>query len=235
MSTHAALVVGVGPGLGWAAAKRLAKSGRKVAVSARSQDALEQLIASEPSLDMKAYASDATDPAAVTDLFERVEKERGELDVVVVNASAFMTDSILTLEPSTFEKMWRVGCFSGFLVGQAAAKRMAARGRGTIIFTGATAGIRGGASFAAFAAAKFGLRAVAQSMARELGPKGVHVAHVVIDGIIDAGRSAAYVAGKGPDAGLSADAIAETYLHLVDQPRSAWTHELDLRPYAERF
>jgi NAD(P)-dependent dehydrogenase (short-subunit alcohol dehydrogenase family) len=131
--------------------------------------------------------------------------------------------------------VWRTNCQAGFLVGQAAARRMAPRGKGTIIFTGATASLRGGANFAAFASAKFGLRAIAQSMARELGPKGIHVAHVIVDGIIDGPRSSGMLAGKGPDAGLSPDAIADTYAHLVDQQRSSWSFEVDVRPFAEKF
>jgi len=125
-----------------------------------------------------------------------------------------------------FEEVWRAGCYAGFLVGREAARRMTPRGKGTILFTGATASLRGGAQFAAFAAAKHGLRALAQSMARELGPKGVHVAHVVIDGRIDA---------RDDDSGLAPDAIAETYYRLHTQSRSAWTFEVDLRPWVEKF
>jgi NAD(P)-dependent dehydrogenase (short-subunit alcohol dehydrogenase family) len=138
-----------------------------------------------------------------------------------------------------FEKIWRLGCYAGFLFGREAARRMSPRGKGTILFTGATASVRGGAQFAAFAAAKNGLRAVAQSMARELGPKGIHVAHVVIDGMIDTAavrqRFAERVKDLGPEAMLATEAIAELYYQIHAQPRSAWTHEADLRPYGEKF
>jgi NAD(P)-dependent dehydrogenase (short-subunit alcohol dehydrogenase family) len=138
-----------------------------------------------------------------------------------------------------FEKVWRLGCYAGFLFGREAARRMAPRGKGTILFTGATASVRGGAQFAAFAAAKNGLRAVAQSMARELGPKNIHVAHVVIDGMIDSAATRARfperVKDLGPDAMLATDAIAELYHQLHAQPRAAWTFEADLRPWAEKF
>lgn len=209
MTKEAALVVGAGPGLGSAIARRLVKSGRKVAESSRKNPT---------------FPCDATDPSQVKQLVARVEDELGPLDVVVFNAGSFGMASILDLEPADFEAMWRSNAYAGFLVGREAARVMTPRGRGTILFTGATASLRGAARFAAFAAAKSALRAVAQSMARELGPKGIHVAHVVIDGTIGTGEGQ-----------LAPDAIAETYQHLVDQPRSAWTHELDLRPHGEKF
>lgn len=209
MTKEAALVVGAGPRLGAAIARRLVKSGRKVAESSRKNPT---------------FPCDATDPSQVKDLVARVEDELGPLDVVVFNAGSFRMASIVDLEPSEFEAMWRTNAFAGFLVGREAARVMVPRGKGTILFTGATASLRGGARFAAFAAAKFALRAVAQSMARELGPRGIHVAHVVIDGIIG-----------DAEGQLAPDAIAESYQHLVDQPPSAWTLELDLRPSGEKF
>lgn len=233
MANQTAVVVGVGPGLGWAVTKKLARNGFDVIASARTKEKLDDLVKTEKDLGdhIKTIACDATDAASVKDLFAKAK----DVEVAVFNAGAFGMRPFLELDDAEMERMWRVNCLAGFHVGQEAARAMVPRGKGTIIITGATAAMRGASGFAAFAASKFGLRAVAQSMARELGPKGIHVAHVVIDGIIDAGRTAAYLAGKGDDAGLSPDAIAETYLHLVSQPRSAWTHEVDLRPFGEKF
>jgi NAD(P)-dependent dehydrogenase (short-subunit alcohol dehydrogenase family) len=143
--------------------------------------------------------------------------------------------SILEAEPAEFERCWRVGCYAGFLVGRAAARRMVAQGGGTILFTGATASLRGGAGFVNLASPKFGLRAVAQSMARELGPKNIHVAHVVIDGQIRSARYEHLLDERGSDSLLEPDSIATAYLALHRQPRSAWTQELDLRPWSEKF
>jgi len=157
----------------------------------------------------------------------------------VYNAGSNFRAPIQDTPADLFEKIWRLGCYAGFLFGREAARRMAPRGQGTILFTGATASIRGGANFSAFAAAKNGLRAVAQSMARELGPKGIHVAHVVIDGMIDTAavrqRFAERVKDLGPEAMLDPDAIAELYYQIHAQPRTAWTFEADLRPFGEKF
>jgi NAD(P)-dependent dehydrogenase (short-subunit alcohol dehydrogenase family) len=154
---------------------------------------------------------------------------------VVFNAGVFEPGSILSIAPGDFERCWRVGCLGGFLVGQAAAKRMAAKGAGTILFTGATASLRGSAGFANLAVPKFGLRAVAQSMARELGPRGIHVAHIIIDGQILSERNRSFEDERGPDSLLRPEAIAENYWNVLQQSRSAWTHELDLRPWSEKF
>lgn len=237
MAQEIAVVVGVGPGLGWAVAKRFARAGMQTVVAARDSGKLEKLIAdSALSPDrFVMHAVDATDAAAVAVLFERVNREVGAPNVTVFNAGAFVPAGILEISPATFERCWRVGCFGGFLVGQAAARLMVPRGSGTIIFTGATASLRGSARFANLAVPKFGLRALAQSMARELGPQGVHVAHAVIDGQIESERYRDLAAQRGPDALLSPDAIAENYYQLHRQPRSAWTHELDLRPWSEKF
>ena len=171
-------------------------------------------------------------------LFEDVAA-LGRLDVVVFNAGAQHRQPFPDIEPAMFEKVWRLGCRAGFVVGQAAAKRMVEHGRGTIIFTGATAAVRGGAEFTAFAAAKAGLRSVAQSMARSLGPRGIHVCHVIVDGVIDMPavheRFPDLVAGLPEGGMLEPDAIAETYYTLHCQDRSAWTLEVDVRPWSERF
>ncbi|MBI1777315.1 MAG: SDR family NAD(P)-dependent oxidoreductase [Proteobacteria bacterium] len=230
-----ALVVGVGPGLGWALAKRFAREGMQVAVAARNEATLAELVASQPKSTIRAYGADTGERAAVERLFERVETELGSPDLVVFNASSFARGSILDLDPAEVERAWRIGCFGGLLVGQQAARRMVRRGAGTILFTGATASVRGSANFAPFAMNKFGLRALAQSMARELGPKGIHVAHVVIDGQIASERYRAAAAERGPDALLEPDAIAEAYWQLHRQPKTAWAFELDLRPWVEKF
>jgi NAD(P)-dependent dehydrogenase (short-subunit alcohol dehydrogenase family) len=223
-----AVVVGVGEGLGYALGKRFAAAGFKVALAARNAERIERLAEAIVEGGGKALAlrTDARDERAVIELFERLESEQGTVEVAAFNAGAMYRSPIAEMPADMFEEVWRAGCYAGFLVGREAARRMTPRGRGTILFTGATASLRGGAQFAAFAAAKNGLRAVAQSMARELGPKGIHVAHVVIDGKIDT---------QSADSGLAPDAIAETYYRIHAQPRSAWTFEADLRPWAERF
>lgn len=232
-----ALVVGVGPGLGAALCRRFAEAGMKVAMTARREAPLKALAdelcaAGEIA---HAYPGDATDEGAMTRLFDKVSADLGEPDLVVYNAGAFQRTSILEASTADFEYCWRVGCLGGFLVGREAARLMVARGSGTVLFTGATASLRGSAQFFNLAVGKFGLRALAQSMARELGPQGVHVAHVIIDGQIASPRYAELAKERGPDALLEPDAIAETYYRLHRQHRSAWTQEVDLRPWVEGF
>ncbi len=223
-----ALVVGVGEGLGYALGKRFAAAGFKVALAARNAERIERLAEAivEGGGQALALPTDARNERAVMDLFDALERDHGPVELTAFNAGAMYRAPIAEMPADMFEQVWRAGCYAGFLVGREAARRMTPRGRGTILFTGATASLRGGAQFAAFAAAKNGLRALAQSMARELGPIGIHVAHVVIDGRIDA---------QSEDLGLAPDAIAETYYRIHAQPRSAWTFEADLRPWAERF
>lgn len=240
MAQQSAVVVGVGPGLGWAVALRLAQAGMQTIIAARDQRKLEALVAQSddtiaPRTRFEARACDATDPKGVAALFAPFERDGLVPAVVVFNAGAFVPAGILDIPPEELERCWRIGCFGGLLVGQAAARLMTRQGEGTIIFTGATASLRGSAGFANLAVPKFGLRALAQSMARELGPKGVHVAHVVIDGQIRSERYRALAQQRGPDALLAPEAIAEAYYQLHLQPRSAWTHELDLRPWTEKF
>jgi NAD(P)-dependent dehydrogenase (short-subunit alcohol dehydrogenase family) len=233
MPDASALIVGVGPGLGAALARRFAKGGLKVAVAARRADRLAGLAAE---IGGRAYACDVADEAAVERLFAAASADLGAPAAVVYNAGAFARRSILEMTAEEFERCWRIGCLGGFLVGRAAARAMLPAGSGSILFTGATASLRGGANFAAFAAGKFALRAVAQSMARELGPSGIHVAHVIIDGQIeDATREGRGPGARGEAAMLHPDAIAEAYWQLHVQPKSAWTHELDLRPWVEKF
>jgi NAD(P)-dependent dehydrogenase (short-subunit alcohol dehydrogenase family) len=231
MNERTVVVVGVGPGLGAALVRAFAQEEYTVFAAARSASGLPDL---EKQPGVVPVDCDATEAADVERVFAGAAA-RGPTDVAVFNAGAFVRSSILDTDPTEFERCWRVGCFAGLLVGQAAARRMVEHGRGTILFTGATASLRGGAGFVNLASPKFGLRAVAQSMARELGPKNIHVAHVIIDGQIRSQRYAHLAAERGPDALLDPDAIARQYVALHRQHRSAWTHELDLRPWAEKF
>ncbi len=228
-----ALVVGAGRGLGAALARRFARAGAATAVAARGPEPLQRLAGE---IGARAYPCDATREGEVVRLFERIGDELGDPDLVVYNAGSYRPGTVLETGAEEFEQAWRIGCLGGFLVGREAARRMAARGSGTVLFTGATAALRGSAGFVNLAVGKFGLRALAQSMARELGPRGIHVAHVVIDGQIEAEhRPGRRRADRGADALLDPDAIAETFWQLHLQPRSAWTLELDLRPWVEKF
>jgi NAD(P)-dependent dehydrogenase (short-subunit alcohol dehydrogenase family) len=226
-----AIIAGVGPGLGLAVSCRFADAGCRVAMLARRGSALAAMAGDRADGRLFPFPCDVTDSAAVAATFARIGRELGAPTCVVFNAGGWSRASILDLDAVAFERSWRAGCLAGFLVGQAAARAMVPQGRGTILFTGATASLRGGAGFAAFAAGKFGLRALAQSMARELGPSGIHVAHVVIDGRI--GRPGG--TGDDGDRQLDPAAIAEVYHQLHAQPRNAWTFELELRPWVERF
>jgi NAD(P)-dependent dehydrogenase (short-subunit alcohol dehydrogenase family) len=235
MSKEIAVVVGAGPGLGWALARCFSHAGMQVAAAARNPHILEALPDRRQAKDVRLYACDVAIAATVDELFRQVEEDLGRPSLVVFNAGAYEPGDILSIRPEDFERCWRIGCFGGFVVGQAAARLMASTGAGTIIFTGATASLRGSAGFANLAVPKFGLRALAQSMARELGPTGIHVAHVIIDGQIDSERYRDLAIERGPDSLLSTKAIADSYYHLHRQHRSAWTHELDLRPWREQF
>jgi NAD(P)-dependent dehydrogenase (short-subunit alcohol dehydrogenase family) len=216
-----ALIGGAGEGLGAALGRRFAQSHTVVLSSRNSGD-----------------KADLRDESEVIALFDRVEA-KGPVDVAIFNPGANYRAPIGETPAEMFEKVWRLGCYAGFLFGREAARRMTPRGRGTILFTGATASVRGAAQFAAFAAAKGGLRQVAQSMARELGPKGIHVGHVVVDGMIDNRRTRERMAERAAslpaDGMLATDAIAELFWQMHAQPRSAWTFEADLRPWAEKF
>ncbi|MCP4382831.1 MAG: SDR family NAD(P)-dependent oxidoreductase [Hyphomicrobiales bacterium] len=232
-----ALVAGVGPGLGVALVEKFASEGFRVAAVARNLEKLEALLGERGLAEKeKAYSCDVSDPQAVEALFGTVESELGAPSLVAYNAGAFIIGSITELDPDDVARCWQIGCFGGFLVGQAAARGMlAAEIGGTMLFTGATAGLRGSARFAPFAMTKFGLRALAQSMARELGPKGIHVAHIIIDGGIGEFTGSLSAEVDAPDKTLSPDAIAETYWQVHKQHRSTWTQELDLRPWVETF
>ena len=245
MARPTALVVGVGAeqGLGAALGRRFAAGGHHVLLAGRTPDRLERAAQAIGSAggSAEAVVADATQEDAVVRLFDRAMAPGQGLepvDLVAFNAGNNRRVGLRETEAALFEEFWRVGCLAGFLVGREAARRMAPLGRGTILFTGATGSLRGGTGFAAFAAAKAGLRMVAQSMAREFGPMGLHVAHVVIDGGIDGERLRRAFperAAMGEDGLLHPDAIAETYWQIHRQQRSAWTHEVDLRPFRETF
>ena len=225
-----ALIVGAGSGLSASIARAFAGSGLKIALAARGIDDLGALAAE---VGAKTFACDATRPDAVKRLFADLDRDVGAPDVVVYNASYRIRGPLLELDPAEVEKSILVSAFGGFLVAQEATRRMLPRGSGTILFTGASASVKGYAQSAPFAMGKFALRGLAQSMARELGPQGIHVAHVVVDGGIRSARRPE--ATDRPDALLDPDAIATSYLHLVQQHRSAWTFELEVRPWVEKF
>jgi NAD(P)-dependent dehydrogenase (short-subunit alcohol dehydrogenase family) len=224
-----ALIVGSGSGLSASLARAFAKAGMSVALAARSVDKLADLAME---IGAKTYSCDASDRAQVDQLFAALDKA-GAPDVVVYNASYRTRGPFVDLDPAEVAKAIQVSAFGAFLVAQAAAKRMLPRGHGAILFTGASASVKGYAQSAPFAMAKFALRGLAQSMARELSPQGIHVAHFVIDGGIRSARRAE--PASTPDSLLDADAIAASYLHVLQQPRSAWTQELELRPWVEKF
>ena len=236
-----ALVVGAGDATGGAVARRFARAGYVACVTRRSADKLEPLVRSirDSGGEAHGFASDARKEDEVTALVEDIENRIGPIEVFVFNVGANVPCGILEETPRKYFKIWEMACFGGFLTSQAVARRMVARGQGTIIFTGATASLRGAANFAAFAGAKHAVRALAQSMARELGPRGIHVAHTVIDGAIDTAfirdSFPAKYAQKSQDGILSPEHIAEAYWYLHGQPRDAWTFELDLRPWMESW
>jgi NAD(P)-dependent dehydrogenase (short-subunit alcohol dehydrogenase family) len=229
-SWKTALIVGAGGGLSASLARLLAREGVRIAVAARDGAKLAQLAGE---IGGSALTVDASDADQVAALFDQVTETLGEPDVVVYNASSQVRGPLLELDPAAVAAALAVTAFGGFLVGQQAARRMLPRGRGAILFTGASASVKGYARSAPFAMGKFALRGLAQSMARELAPQGIHVAHFVIDGAI---RSATRPdAADRPDSTLDPDAIAQTYLDILRQPRNAWTWEVELRPWVETF
>jgi NAD(P)-dependent dehydrogenase (short-subunit alcohol dehydrogenase family) len=236
-----ALVIGAGDATGGAIARRFAREGFTACITRRTADKLAPLVASIESEGGKAHAfgSDARKEQQMTALVESIERDVGPIDVAVFNIGANVRFPIRETTARVYFKVWEMGCFAGFLMGREVAKVMVPRGRGTILFTGATASVRGSSGFSAFSGAKHGLRALAQSMARELGPLGIHVAHPIIDGAIDTEFIRTLFperyALKERDGILNPDAIAEAYWQLHMQPRSAWTHEMDLRPWIETW
>jgi len=237
-----ALVVGVGSeaGLGAASARRFAHEGFRVLVAGRTAERLDRVVATIRAAGGIAEAK-AADSAKETEVIALLDQAAGagDLEAVVYNVGNNAMAPALETPAAMFEDMWRQNALGGFLVGREAVRRMLPRGQGTILFTGATASLRARPPFTAFAAAKAALRAVAQGLAREFGPQGIHVAHIIIDGVIDGTfareRFPSFVGAKGADGLLAPDAIAESFLALHGQPRNAWTHELDLRPFKEAF
>jgi NAD(P)-dependent dehydrogenase (short-subunit alcohol dehydrogenase family) len=230
-SGETALIVGAGSGLSASLARLLAAEGFHVALAARNPEKLQDF---SRTLDALALRCDATDAGQVEDAFAAVEKKWAAPDLVVYNAGYRTAGPIAELQPKDVERALAVCAFGGFLVGQAAAKRMLAQGAGGIFFTGASASVKGYANSAPFAMGKFALRGLAQSMARELAPKNIHVAHFVIDGGIKAATDPR-APERGDDGMLLPDEIAKNYLHVYRQHRSAWSWELELRPWLERF
>ncbi|SDT02567.1 Short-chain dehydrogenase [Halopseudomonas xinjiangensis] len=240
-SKPVALIIGAGDATGGAIARRFAREGFIVCVTRRHLDPLQPLVEQIHSVGGVAhpFACDARSEEQTVELFTRIERDIGPIEVLVFNIGANVRFSITETTERVYRKVWEMAALAGFLAGREAARVMLERGRGTIIFTGATASLRGGKGFAAFASAKFALRALAQSMARELGPEGIHVAHPIIDGAIDTAfirdNFPERYALKEQDGILDPEHIAEQYWQLHCQPRSAWTHELDLRPWLETF
>ena len=244
MAEESALIVGAGTGLSLGVLECLHAAGFKLAAAARNVSRLEEMRKLDGLDNMACFACDASVEKDVEALFEGVIKANGIPDLVVFNVGNLIFGEVTELSTEDFVTSWEVGCLAGFFVGRAAARAMLERGSGTIIFTGATASLRGAARFSSLAVPKAGLRALAQSMAKELGKQGIHVAHVIIDGGItpkrprelpEALKTFDFTPSKIPDSVMQPADIAETYFHLHKQPRSTWTHELDLRPWVEKF
>jgi NAD(P)-dependent dehydrogenase (short-subunit alcohol dehydrogenase family) len=240
-----AVLVGAGDAIGAAVARRFAKGGYTVCIGrrdgAKSQGLVDELISAGHKI--HAFSVDARQESEVQALFTKVENEIGPIEVCLFNAGSNVNKPLIETTEKLFFKAWELACYAGFLVGREAARVMTTRGRGTILFTGATASLRGGKGFAAFASAKFGLRAVAQAMARELGPKNIHVVHLIIDAAVDSAaiharlKAASGIEAKdiAPDSLTKTDSIAEAYWFAHQQAKDGWTHELDLRPAGEKW
>ena len=241
MAERAALVIGAGDGTGGAIAQRFAREGFVACVVRRTADKLQPLVGTIEARGGRAlaYGRDARKEEDMISLVEEIERDVGPIEVAAFNVGANVPSSILEETARKYFKIWEMACFGGFLMGREVARRMVPRGRGTILYTGATASVRGREYFAAFAGAKHALRALAESMARELGPKGIHVAHVVIDGAIDTEfiRTSFPQTYALKDQGgiLEPAHIADQFWALHTQPRDAWTFELDLRPWMEKW
>ena len=230
-AAQTAIIVGAGKGLSASLARRLAREGFRIALVARDVEKLAPLITETGA---RAWAADAQDAAAIESVFAEVDKAFGPPDLVVFNAAMRYRGPVEVLDPADVMDAYSVGAFAGFLTAQAAARRMLARGKGSLFFTGATASVKAMPHSVPFSMAKFALRALAQGLARELGPRGIHVAHFILDGGIASSWATAGEPGPA-DKWLDPDAIAETYLAVHRQHRSAWTCELDLRPWVEKF
>jgi NAD(P)-dependent dehydrogenase (short-subunit alcohol dehydrogenase family) len=241
--SRAALLVGAGDAIGAAVARRFAAGGYRVCIARRDAAKAQPLVDEMTTAGryVRAYSIDAREQEQVQNLCEQVERDVGPIEVCLFNAGANVQKPLLETSSELFFKAWQLACCAGFLVGREATRCMLRHGRGTMLFTGATASVRGGKGFAAFAAAKFGLRAVAQSMARELGPKNIHVVHLILDGAVNSAaihkrmkaQSGTEPSQIPPDSLAETSSIAEAYWFAHMQTRDAWTHELDLRPSVE--
>ena len=240
-----AVIVGAGDAIGSAVGRRFARGGYTVCLVRRSLEKAAPHVAAIEAEggQARAFSADARDEAAMTALFETIERDIGPIEVCLFNAGANTQMGALETTGTLFERVWRLACFAGFLTGREAARHMLPRGQGTILFAGATASLRGGSGFSAFAAAKAGLRAVAQSLAREFGPQGIHVAHLIIDGGVDSpaihqrrlARLGPHAPPPEPGSLIALDTVAEAYWTLHTQPRDGWTHEMDIRPSVEKW
>jgi len=231
-------VVGVGPGIGASVATKFAKEGFSVALIARTKEKLDPVATNIAKYNTKilSVTADATDPVQVKEAFDKIKKELGPVNVLVYNCSSALRCSILDIKPEQFELSFKTSCAGALYCSQQVLPSMITDKQGTIIFTGATGSLRGSANFASFASGKFALRALAQSMAREFGPQGVHVSHVIIDGAVESDYWKKKNSPQKPiDSYLSPDAIANNYWLLHTQDKTTWTQELDLRPYVEKF
>lgn len=233
MAGSVCVVTGVGPGTGAALARRFAAEGYRVAMLARSAERLEALEREIPGT--RGFVADVSQAASVGEAYDRVRSELGPVEVLLHNAGSGLFGAFEDVTPETFEASWRTNALGLLLLGKQVVPDMLRAGHGAIVVTGATAALRGGAAFAAFAPAKAAQRSLAQSMARSLGPKGIHVAYLVVDGVIDIPRTRALFKDRPDGFFLRPDAIAESALHLVRQDPSAWTFELDLRPFGEKW
>jgi NAD(P)-dependent dehydrogenase (short-subunit alcohol dehydrogenase family) len=229
-----AIVAGVGPGLGAVLVRKLAKEGCRVGMFARSPGFIRKL-AAELGPEALAVPTDISDMKQVVAGFRKVREKLGKIDILIAHASDSPSEGLLKTTPDKFERSWRIGAFGPFLCAREAVPDMLKRGAGAIIFTGATSSVRGRGGAVAFSSAKFAVRGLAQSLAVELWPKGIHVAHVVIDGVIDTPRVRKAYHPSAKDPLLQPDAIADAYWHLIQQERSAWSMEIDLRPHTEAF
>ncbi len=232
-----AAVLGVGPGLGAAVARRFSRGGYAVALLARRPDSLQSIERDITAAGGTAasFAADASNPASVAAAFAAVRARLGDPEVFVYNAGAFLPGAVTEITPEQFEACWRVNCFGAFAAAREVIPAMLAHGRGTILLTGATAALRGSANFSCLSVGKFGLRALGESLARELHPRGIHVAHIILDGAIATPRARAMYPGRPTHTLLDPDSIAEAYWQLHRQGPTTWTHELDLRPAVEKF
>jgi NAD(P)-dependent dehydrogenase (short-subunit alcohol dehydrogenase family) len=232
-----AAVVGVGPGLGASLAGKFSKEGYDVGILARNEGKLSDIADSLTSTigTVQPYSCDATEPNQVKKAINRIRKDFGSPEVLIYNAGAYEPGGILDIEPDRFRECWEANCHGGFVTAREVLPDMLENESGTILFTGATASLRGSEGFSALAVGKFGLRALAQSMARQFGPQGIHVAHVIIDGQIDMPKNREQYPDRETETFLDADEIAENYWQLHRQDRSTWTLELDLRPHVEEF